>query len=974
MTFFGPLRRACRAGWWLVFIGFLCSTPTPADEFFLEAPPYEPDELGFGDDEAKLRLPTTGQLSVLLVYAKFKGEGPDDEPVPEFSARFFDPDKPGSFTHFYQTMSFGQLQIKGTILPRYYTSDLPASAFRAPDATQYGNYGAFVEHILEKVDADYDMGQFDNNGADGVPNSGDDDGLVDYVFIILKSVPKNFLLGSANGIAGLGKSTFVMRDTAANGQPVKVLGWPFRGTILEGGDFARTVGIMAHEFGHGLGKFKSLPDLYDRSHLASPNQDAAAYSAGIGRWGLMGLGTLGWQKDGRVDGPNGFSPWSLEQLGWISPDNGRLIEIGRDTTQVRIADLHQGGAVYKIPLLASILPRQGKPRPEYLLLEYRSKAGSYYNRNMPGEGLLIWRVRTLYDENKEEETKLLDLVCADGLYRDSGFDLGRQQAPRRGYDNLDFWTQDRHASYRQLHAGNAGDSTDPYDGRRFTLLGKDSNPSSLFDREHATDYTPPSIGPIRRQGDAVVVDLTLPRWAGTIDGEVNWTGEVVVDGDLRVAPEATLRLFPGARVRIAGTDRLAAGTDPERVELVVDGNLLVHHGIKIYDPDRGDWTFYRANAVPAIFEAFISGQTWAGIRAQNELQLDRMVLRDTLNANPTPESTGDKTPTVVGAEPALTNSAADTFALHPNYPNPFGDQTTLAFHMAQSARAQLRIYNALGQAVRSLADDYLDAGRHELVWDGRDESGLEVSRGVYLYQLEVLDQYSGGGKMLYLADGFARAGNLRQHLGSVALESLVADETSAIFGDISFGITEAKIALPWAAFVSGRRWVGVQVVAGYGGAATSLQDQTKELLEWLVALGANSAQRRQLETRLRSLAGLARDQRRQSLDAAAQLLENIVQDRGADTGLYFHLGAWLQNLRLSAQVAQRRRAALAGLIDAAADGRSARIFAEALAADDTLVEALGQLAQQLANQPQTLAEGSAILSQINAISSLVRTR
>ncbi len=973
-TFTGAIQPIYRAWWSLAISGLLCTGLATADEFYEEAPRNEIDELGFGVDEDKIRIPTRGKLNVLVVYAKFSGEGLDSEPAPESSAPLFDANHPGSFSHFYQTMSFGQLQIKGVILPRYYISDLPASAYLAPNAAEHGRYAEFVEDILQKVDADYDMGQFDNDGPDGMPNSGDDDGLVDYVFVILKSVPTNLLYGPATGIAGLGKSSFVTRDIGANGQPIQVLGSPFRGTILEGGSFARTVGIMAHEFGHSLGRHNPLPDLYDRSHLDFPNQDAAAYSAGIGRWGLMGLGTLGWQKNGQVDGPNAFSPWSLEQLGWIGPNNERLIEIGRDTTQVRIADLFQGGVIYKIPMLASVDPRRGRLSPEYLLLEYRSKSGPYYNRNIPGEGLLVWRVQSLYRENKKEETKRVDLVSADGLYRDSGFDLGREQDPYRGYDNLDFWAKD--ALYRQQHAGNVGDGTDPFDGLVFTHLGGDSNPSSLFDRAHATDYLPPSIGPMRRDGDAMVVDIGVPRWAGTIHGEVIWAGEVVVDGDLRVAPDATLRIYPGTRVQITRTDRLAAGLDPERVEFEIDGDLFVYHAVKLYDPDEGDWLFYRAESLPVVFAALEPGQTWAGIRSKNALPLERIALRDTLTrTSQTRNDDGDGSATAVEAKPNLISSATDTFALQPNYPNPFDTQTTLVFSLGQRASVQLYIYNAIGQIVRSLADGYLEAGRHEIVWDGRDESGLEVSRGVYLYRLEVPGQYRAGGKMLFLASGFSRAEDLEKHLGLAAMETMVSDQASAIFEDVSFGITEAKIALPWAAFVSGRLWVGVQVLAGYAAARTPLEDQAKELLEWLVALDANPAQVHQFKALLEPWAALPQKQRSKLRDTLGQVLENIVQNRGEEAGLYFHLGAWLQNLRLSAQVAQRRSVALADLLDAAADGHSARVFAEALSSadpQDALKQALEQLAAQLENKPRTLTEGSAVLSRIGEIGDLVR--
>ena len=56
-----------------------------------------------------------------------------------------------------------------------------------------------------------------------------------------------------------------------------------------------------------------------------------------------------------------------------------------------------------------------------------------------------------------------------------------------------------------------------------------------------------------------------------------------------------------------------------------------------------------------------------------------------------------------------------------------------AFSAAGGAR--LVIYNAVGQRVRVLDAD-LAPGRHTAVWDGRDDSGHQVSSGMYLYRLE----------------------------------------------------------------------------------------------------------------------------------------------------------------------------------------------------------------------------------------------
>jgi flagellar hook assembly protein FlgD len=48
----------------------------------------------------------------------------------------------------------------------------------------------------------------------------------------------------------------------------------------------------------------------------------------------------------------------------------------------------------------------------------------------------------------------------------------------------------------------------------------------------------------------------------------------------------------------------------------------------------------------------------------------------------------------------------------------------------------LRVYNVLGQLVRTLVNTTQEAGSYEAVWDGRNIDGGHVSSGVYLYRLE----------------------------------------------------------------------------------------------------------------------------------------------------------------------------------------------------------------------------------------------
>ena len=85
-----------------------------------------------------------------------------------------------------------------------------------------------------------------------------------------------------------------------------------------------------------------------------------------------------------------------------------------------------------------------------------------------------------------------------------------------------------------------------------------------------------------------------------------------------------------------------------------------------------------------------------------------------------------------------------------NYPNPFNPHTTISFDLAMAEQVELSIYNIKGQLVKTLVrDQKLPAGRHNFVWDGKDENGRIVSSGIYLYRLQS-GRYSHSKKMIML--------------------------------------------------------------------------------------------------------------------------------------------------------------------------------------------------------------------------------
>ena len=92
---------------------------------------------------------------------------------------------------------------------------------------------------------------------------------------------------------------------------------------------------------------------------------------------------------------------------------------------------------------------------------------------------------------------------------------------------------------------------------------------------------------------------------------------------------------------------------------------------------------------------------------------------------------------LTGTASGLTSLATpQTFALHPNVPNPFNPETTIRFELPHAAEVKLEVFDILGQKVRTLVASPLQAGTHIAIWHGRNDAGAQVGNGVYLYRLQ----------------------------------------------------------------------------------------------------------------------------------------------------------------------------------------------------------------------------------------------
>jgi hypothetical protein len=78
---------------------------------------------------------------------------------------------------------------------------------------------------------------------------------------------------------------------------------------------------------------------------------------------------------------------------------------------------------------------------------------------------------------------------------------------------------------------------------------------------------------------------------------------------------------------------------------------------------------------------------------------------------------------------------ASDYQLYSNYPNPFNPSTNIRYSLPAAGNVKVEIFNTLGQLVNTVVNQHQEAGTHNVIWNGMDMSGSQVSTGVYIYKL-----------------------------------------------------------------------------------------------------------------------------------------------------------------------------------------------------------------------------------------------
>jgi len=434
---------------WDLDAGVHLSTGLPLPE----TPPW------IGVQGAQPPLPTPPLMGAVAVLVQFPDHPADTGAHPRsayqellFSQGVY---PTGSLRDYWNTVSYGQFDLAGDVTGWHTTTE------NYDDYYNDGNYGlSYGGYRVARAaallaDPTVDFGQFDNDGPDGIPDSGDDDGIVD-LFMVYHAGPDGADTGDPNDIwSHMSHLGYTTNDMGANGSYIYIEDYDIQAEERQDGTLSG-ISVACHEMGHLLG----LPDQYDYNR----------YDLGTGLWSLMSYGA--WGADGLDDRyPSYLDAWSRSELGWTN-----VINLDQDQEDLIIPPAETDDTVYT-------LWRDGSPDyDEWFYLENRQQLPP--EPTLVGEGLLIYHIYSGahgfgfgYSD--------LDIEQADGL---DDLDNGDGERPDPDEDNI-------------------GDDGDPFPGSTGnTRFAHDTDPSSDDDGGQPTGI---EVSDIHLSVDDILCDITL---------------------------------------------------------------------------------------------------------------------------------------------------------------------------------------------------------------------------------------------------------------------------------------------------------------------------------------------------------------------------------------------------------------------------------------------------------------------------------
>jgi M6 family metalloprotease-like protein len=316
-----------------------------------------------------------GVTRFLVISARLAGGAAPPISAAQLQREMFGDRDDGIVSRTYGLASGGKFALRGEVTPWIQTPVMLSTL----------NVDTLVAKSIGLADAMTDYGRYDNDGPDGIANSGDDDGIVDGgIAIVIPELDRGcpgpgihpFARTSWGIGTGANRPPFPTSDVSAKGGMVGINAFTLMGAVDCVGGRANS-GPMAHELGHLL---FGITDLYHQADNTVPSNELwRGRRWVVGCWELMAAGS-GWGcGSGTPVVPRlnaTFGAWTRAEIGWVTPTE---IPVDQDSTyELRALDL--GGTVLSIPLSAQ----------ERVLIEYRQRMSG--DVAIPGDGVLMYHV------------------------------------------------------------------------------------------------------------------------------------------------------------------------------------------------------------------------------------------------------------------------------------------------------------------------------------------------------------------------------------------------------------------------------------------------------------------------------------------------------------------------------------------------------------------------------------------------------
>ena len=273
------------------------------------------------------------------------------------------------------------------------------------------------------------------------------------------------------------------------------------------------------------------------------------------------------------------------------------------------------------------------------------------------------------------------------------------------------------------------------------IIGRDSLEGDFFSRADIAPWTPGASAPnpdgfVNVQDLAVIQNIILtgffpsgvqvntPVIAGNESGDqLNKFTSGTAKVKLYITEEG-IEFHLNSEVGIRGAQLEFGRVDGNATGMQIDSKLGGGFYLQTNDLLRALLYDVLGQAVIPAGENYVANLPFDNENPQN-ITLDKIIL-----VNTSRQKIGS-----IFVEIVYSPSIPLEYALFQNYPNPFNPTTTVEFQVPKTADVTLKIYNTLGQEVRTLFSGQLDGGKYNAQWDGLNNSGVQMSSGTYIYRM-----------------------------------------------------------------------------------------------------------------------------------------------------------------------------------------------------------------------------------------------